>query len=325
MKHSPIGGAVQSFDLLSKQYKNEPKLNTYTLNSNRFKSRILTLIYVVIKVIVNLPFYDKLMINASARGFMIVGPFYYLIARIFRKKIIFRIFGGSLDHIYIKSNFLLKKIHERTTFKSDTFFLQTNFLINFFNDKIHNLHWLPTSRPLPEKRFKKRFNKKVIFLGRLIKEKGTEELNWLSKNINHEYSLAIYGPIGDDFSRVLLKSNDCYHGKLKPSDVINTLLQYDILILPTHFSGEGYPGVIIEAFGAGIPCVASDWRSIPELVIEGQNGYLFPTMDKQAMLQCIYKINNENYERLSKNAYKQAQKLNSKTVNKQTLETIISC
>jgi len=39
---------------------------------------------------------------------------------------------------------------------------------------------------------------------------------------------------------------------------------------------DAFPNVIREAMAAGLPCVASDIGSIPEMVTEGQTGYLVP-------------------------------------------------
>ncbi|MDM7973138.1 MAG: glycosyltransferase family 4 protein, partial [candidate division Zixibacteria bacterium] len=47
-----------------------------------------------------------------------------------------------------------------------------------------------------------------------------------------------------------------------------------IFVHPTL--ADAFPNVIREAMAAGLPCVASDIGSIPEMVTEGQTGYLVP-------------------------------------------------
>ena len=51
--------------------------------------------------------------------------------------------------------------------------------------------------------------------------------------------------------------------------------EYDVLVLPTFWKGEGYPGVIIEAFSVGLPVVATNLPGISEM-IDSQSGILVP-------------------------------------------------
>src|SRR6185369_923370 len=59
-----------------------------------------------------------------------------------------------------------------------------------------------------------------------------------------------------------------YRGFLSHADVNRKLWEYDCLVLPTFHPGEGYPGVIAEAFAHGLPVIATRWLAIPEIVDE---------------------------------------------------------
>jgi glycosyltransferase involved in cell wall biosynthesis len=50
---------------------------------------------------------------------------------------------------------------------------------------------------------------------------------------------------------------------------------------------EGMPLVILEAWAAGVPIVASDAGGLPELIQHGQTGLLFPSGDVQALATAI--------------------------------------
>lgn len=60
-----------------------------------------------------------------------------------------------------------------------------------------------------------------------------------------------------------------------------------MLVLPTYFETEGHPGVLIEAMHAGVPVIATQVRTFPELVVNGVNGFLVPTQDSYFLAEAI--------------------------------------
>ena len=48
----------------------------------------------------------------------------------------------------------------------------------------------------------------------------------------------------------------------------------DFLLLPTNYVNEGQPIAIIEAMASGCVVIATDYRSIPDLVVDGETGVL---------------------------------------------------
>lgn len=57
----------------------------------------------------------------------------------------------------------------------------------------------------------------------------------------------------------------------------------DIFCMPTYFSGEAMPLSIIEAMACGLPIVSTHWRAIPDLVTDGENGFLVPCQDANTL------------------------------------------
>jgi glycosyltransferase involved in cell wall biosynthesis len=57
----------------------------------------------------------------------------------------------------------------------------------------------------------------------------------------------------------------------------------DIFCFPSYFESENQSLVILEAMQFGLPCVASDWRGISTMVVDGETGYLFPVKDAGQM------------------------------------------
>ena len=87
-------------------------------------------------------------------------------------------------------------------------------------------------------------------------------------------------------------SNATYKGVLNPEKAIPTLCQYDALVLPTFYSGEGHPCVLVETMIAGIPVITTAHRSIPELIQDGFNGLLVPPLDSTGLAQAIHLLDS---------------------------------
>ncbi len=51
----------------------------------------------------------------------------------------------------------------------------------------------------------------------------------------------------------------------------------DVLVLPSR--NDPFPTVIREAMFFGLPCVASDIWAMPEMIADGETGYLIPGED----------------------------------------------
>lgn len=61
-----------------------------------------------------------------------------------------------------------------------------------------------------------------------------------------------------------------------------------VLLVPSAY--EGLPMVILEAFRAGLPCVATDVSGHPEVVVPGENGLLVPVDQPEAMAQAALQV-----------------------------------
>jgi glycosyltransferase involved in cell wall biosynthesis len=51
--------------------------------------------------------------------------------------------------------------------------------------------------------------------------------------------------------------------------------------------------VILQAFAASVPVVASDWRSIPELVEDGLRGLLVPVKSPERLREALRRLGSD--------------------------------
>ena len=71
------------------------------------------------------------------------------------------------------------------------------------------------------------------------------------------------------------------------SDIPEILKASDLFILPSR--SEGTPAALIEAMASGLPCIATNAGGMPEVITNGDNGYLF---EKENVDELADKINS---------------------------------
>jgi glycosyltransferase involved in cell wall biosynthesis len=139
---------------------------------------------------------------------------------------------------------------------------------------------------------------RLVCVGRLSKEKGqlllVEAARQLThKNIEFELTLAGDGDMRAELEKLIeqyeLTDKVRITGWLDSNQVRNEILEARGLVLPSFT--EGLPVVIMEAMALRRPVLATYVGGIPELVIQGENGWLFPagSIDEMsaAMERCL--------------------------------------
>lgn len=171
-------------------------------------------------------------------------------------------------------------------------------------------------KPLLEKLPKKEFQQKFVFVSRVIPEKGIHEIVAASEHLSSDYTIDIYGPIDSRYINedYFDDKKVNYKGALTPSEVPEVLMQYDVMLLPSWFKGEGYPGIVIEALSLGMPVISTYWNSIPEILEDGYNGKLVEIQNSEKLLEAIVFFDIENYQFFRQNAFISFEEFNSNFV-----------
>lgn len=123
---------------------------------------------------------------------------------------------------------------------------------------------------------------KVLFPGQYYIKGGFEIQNafrTLSNKRSGAIELTVVTPIHmmDDKDVVTLRNLPHVHlvdARLDAKSMHELYRTHHVLLLPTY--REGFGMVILEGLAFGMPIVASDQFAIPEMVIDGYNGFLFP-------------------------------------------------
>lgn len=71
-----------------------------------------------------------------------------------------------------------------------------------------------------------------------------------------------------------------------------------MLVLPSL--SEGRPNVVLEALSCEVPVVATDVGGIPEIMTEGETGYLVPAKNPEKLSEKINKLLEDESRREKK-------------------------
>lgn len=302
LKANKIGGARVAFSYLY-QYLQESSISYDFINSRAYEIGIQKLwnpFYIFFSFLKNIKRSDLVIVNVSHGGSKTLAPILFLLTKLFRKQFIFRVFGGRLKKHFEQYNFIQKWIFKKTIFLSDIFIIETKELYDFFKNLGANTYQLLNARNAPNDALfqrNKTYQKRFIFLGHVKKSKGIDQILEAHQQIGEDYTIHIYGPIKEKEYQSLPKN--IYQGVLAKEKVLETLSQYDVLLLPTFFEGEGHPGAIIEAYSLGIPVITTNWRVIPEIVKSDQTGILIKPHSTTGLIAAIQFFNTENYASFS--------------------------
>ncbi len=249
---------------------------------------------------------DQVLIFGSNGFLLSMASLLLGIAKLTRKPCYLRAFGGSLDRYYSNLRPLFRRLLGLTLRHADGLIVETELLYDFFvaliGDKVHlvpGYRSLPAlDNPAPSSLRGSTEELRLVYLGHVREEKGVlvllESLRTLDSS-TRETHCDIFGPVYDSFTErfeqeLTRTHNATYKGILNPADVIPTLRNYDALVFPSYYEGEGHPGVVIEAMIAGIPVITTAFRSIPELIDDRVNGLLVAPQDAKSLGKAIRTI-----------------------------------
>ena len=220
-------------------------------------------------------------------GVKVFSRLFLLINMFFRRKLHYIVIGGWLPE-YLKSN---PKTAKRLM-KFDGIYVEVlsmkkaldavGFTNTFVMPNCKKLDILAES----ELCFYREPPYKLCTFSRVCREKGIEVAVEAVKNINSKlgktlYSLDIFGQIDSDYIarfeelKVDFPDYITYAGSVPFDCSVATLKNYFALLFPTFYSGEGFAGTLLDAFAAGLPVVASDWKYNSEIVDE-TTGIIYP-------------------------------------------------
>jgi glycosyltransferase involved in cell wall biosynthesis len=241
----------------------------------------------------HLPWASVLTFQTSLKGSITFGPVVHVLSRLFRRKWIFRGFGGDIDTWHRSTGGVRKRLFDLTVLQADVLLLERKTSVQYFQSQSRSsVQWYPNSRRCgagaTAVATRRNIGRRFVFVGHVKPAKGIGEIIAAAKMLSATGIIVdVYGPLQDGVSDSWFTDSPAkYCGTIAKEDVIQTLAGYDALILPTYAEIEGYPGVILEAYCAGIPVIATRWGGIPEIVT-AETGILVEPRDVAGLAKAM--------------------------------------
>lgn len=133
-----------------------------------------------------------------------------------------------------------------------------------------------------------------VFVGRIVRDKGVDELVAAFVKLNRIYSntrLLLVGPYEEHLNPVqsgtkfLIDTCECIEAVGSQKDVRPFYEQSDVLVFPSY--REGFPNVVIEAGAMELPSIVTDINGSREIIEDGRNGLIVPARDEQALFEAM--------------------------------------
>lgn len=234
------------------------------------------------------------------------GASKYLINFLYRfpinKHAYFWVVGGDLPIAVRKGLFDVKALNSLVYLP-----VQGQSMVEELNELgVKNAIFVPNSKPITYhptiKQHEAQSPYRFVFLSRIHPDKGFKEIREASEMLDAtgyhgQYTIDFYGAKADDFTEefdamIAQKENWSYKGymDLTTDAGYELLSSYDMMLFPTYWRGEGFPGVVLDANIAGVPIIASDWNLNTEVIENNKTGLVIPTHDSSALYEAMKKV-----------------------------------
>jgi glycosyltransferase involved in cell wall biosynthesis len=306
----PEGGEHYKNHLLNDFFLSSSHITTVDTHQWRTKPWVLLRLFYFLVLKKN---WEMIIVSVTPQSALRIIQIVSMLSPVNAKKIVYFVIGGNLPKIIdrqkiVNMNKINRVIVEGEKIKKELTDIGVNTRIDV----------LPNFKKVEQIEIDMK-ELKFVYIGTITKSKGIFDI--LSAIENLDISFHFYGPMDlNEEDQVIFKSKLTekieYKGYLNilnnELEAYSVLSQYTALVFPTYYPGEGFPGVFIDAFIAGLPIITTNWNMNEEIVIHGFNGKIINIQDVHSLRDAVlwYKnnFNKDEYRTQVKNAMESAHK-----------------
>lgn len=135
-----------------------------------------------------------------------------------------------------------------------------------------------------------------LFVGRIVRDKGINELVGAFKKLYSEYPdirLILVGPYEDNLDPISQETRDAISayddivavGKKMGEELLAYYAAADCFVMPSY--REGFPNTVLEAGAMGLASIVTDINGSREIIVDGENGMIVPPQNEERLYQAM--------------------------------------
>jgi glycosyltransferase involved in cell wall biosynthesis len=221
---------------------------------------------------------------------------------------------------------LSEKLEDESLKTAHIITTSSSMIVKYCSKLGYNAHFIPDAIDFDElpKNVDRKYEKQIIYVGRLSKEKGILQLLEVCKKLPLDMHLLILGT-GPEEKKIIQLSNTSknihYLGYQPKEKTIPLIRGSDILIQPSLMEG-GINTTALEAMACNTSILATSLEDQKDVLRHMDTAFCVNPKSTSELLKGIFELMNDSILRsnLSKNAYLEVQKYSWNVIGKQYLE-----
>lgn len=309
-----FGGVVNFIDTLRRTFSDEIQCEQFKIGRRTgalgWLLRPLSPLFDAIRLLFLLTTrrYDAYHVNPSLNSSSLFRDgLFMLVLRLLRARNVLAVFHGWSELVQQKiERSTVQRFLFRTAFgyADHVLVLAEDFRcwlirMGFDESRVHVFTTMFDSSDFESLRATKRHNdSQILFLSRLVREKGVYELVDAFRALSADYPdlRLVFAGTGPDEAGLMqyvadreLTDRTEFLGYVRGADKVKAFAAAGIFVFPTYY-GEGCPVSLLEAMAAGLPVITTPVGGIPHVVSDGINGILLDKVTPDSVERAIRRL-----------------------------------